>query len=179
MPTKSGYLNWERELSGLLHDLCARGPTTKLRSLHRWAGVLIVWGHSMTNEGTVMQDGDESPVQPEPGGFSSGPSAKSASVRSEPGILIFSRRPQLLHMNPRASELTGRFDRAETRSATLALSRLVSELRVQIQDNLDGRIEANVWEPFELRRLMFEFGRKRLFFVDSGCPIGIRSTTPE
>jgi PAS domain-containing protein len=114
----------------------------------------------MTNEGTVMQDGDESPVQPELGGFSSGPSAKSASVRSEPGILIFSRRPQLLHMNPRASELTGRFDRAETRSATLALSRLVSELRVQIQDTLDGRIEANVWEPFELRRLMFEFGRK-------------------
>ena len=116
----------------------------------------------MTNDGTVMQDGHESPLQPGPGFFSSGASGKSASVRSEPGILVFSRRQQLLHMNSRASELTGRFDRAETKSATftLALSRLVSELRVQIIDTLDSRMEAKVWELFELKRFMSECGRK-------------------
>jgi hypothetical protein len=69
---------------------------------------------------------------------------------------------QLLHMNHRALELTGHLDQAETGPATMTLSRLVSELRVQIQDTLDNRRQADIWELFELKRDMVESGRKIL-----------------
>jgi hypothetical protein len=62
-------------------------------------------------------------------------------------------------MNRRALELTGHLDQAETGPATMTLSRLVSELRVQIQDALDSRTEADIWELFELKRVMVESGR--------------------
>jgi len=38
----------------------------------------------------------------------------------------------------------------------------VSELRVQIQDTLDYRRNADIWELFELKRDMVESGRKIL-----------------
>ena len=44
----------------------------------------------------------------------------------------------------------------------MTLSRLVSELRVQIQDALDSRGEAGIWELFELQRVMVESDRKVL-----------------
>jgi hypothetical protein len=65
-------------------------------------------------------------------------------------------------MNRRALELTGDLDQAETGPATMKLSRLVSELRVQIQDTLDHRRQADIWELFELKRDMVEAGRKIL-----------------
>jgi hypothetical protein len=49
-----------------------------------------------------------------------------------------------------------------TGQATTTLSRLVSELRVQIQDTLDHRRQADIWERFELKRDMVEAGRKIL-----------------
>jgi hypothetical protein len=69
-------------------------------------------------------------------------------------------------MNHRALELTGHLDQTETGPATMTLSRLVRELRVQIQDTLDNRRKADIWELFELKRDlkrdMVESGRKIL-----------------
>jgi len=65
-------------------------------------------------------------------------------------------------MNRRALELTGNLDQTETGPATMMLPGWVSELRVQIQDTLDYRRNANIWELFELKRDMVEAGRKIL-----------------
>jgi len=87
---------------------------------------------------------------------------KSASQNSIPGILVFSHRRHLGHMNRRALELTGNLDQTETGPATMTLTGWVSELRVQIQETLDYRRNANIWELFELKRDMVEAGRKIL-----------------
>ena len=107
------------------------------------------------NDGTVIPDGHESHVRPGQGLPSPEPSAKSASVRSRPGILIFSRRQQLLHMNRRALELTGRLNQTEIGPVNDILLAPVRELSAQIQ-------EANIWKLFELKRVIFEAGRKIL-----------------
>jgi hypothetical protein len=65
-------------------------------------------------------------------------------------------------MNRRALELTGNLDQAKIGQATMTLSRLVYELRVQIQDTLDNRRKVDIWELFELKREMVESGRKIL-----------------
>ena len=65
-------------------------------------------------------------------------------------------------MNRRAWAIICHLDQAETGPATMTLSRLVSELRVQIHDALDRRREANIWEHFELQRVMVESERKVL-----------------
>jgi len=65
-------------------------------------------------------------------------------------------------MNRRALDMAGYLNQAETGPATMTLSRLVIELRVQIQDTLDSRRGANVWELFELKRFTVESGRKIL-----------------
>jgi hypothetical protein len=65
-------------------------------------------------------------------------------------------------MNRRASELTGHLDKADTGPATMMLSRLVSEHRTQMQDILDSRKAANIWEPFQLKRVIYQAGRKIL-----------------
>lgn len=90
------------------------------------------------------------------------PSTKNASQHSTPGILVFSHRGQLLHMNRRALDMTGYLNQAETGPVTMTLSRLVFDLRAQIQDTLDSRMGANVWELLELKRFMVESGRKIL-----------------
>lgn len=91
---------------------------------------------------------------------SSASSMKSAFQRSGPGILVFSHMRHQGHMNRRGLELTGHFDQAETEPATMKLSRLVSELRVQIQDTLDNHRKTDIWKLFELKRDMIEAGRK-------------------
>jgi len=93
---------------------------------------------------------------------SSEPSAKSASVRARPGILVFSRRRQLLHMNHRALELTGCLNQTEIGSVHNIRSAPVRELSAQIQETLDHRREANIRETFELKRVIFDAGRKIL-----------------
>lgn len=116
----------------------------------------------MMNEGAVLRDGHESHVSRGQGLSFHEPSATSASLRPQPGILIFSRRRKLLHMNRRASELTGHLGKAETAPTTMALSRLVSEHCIQMQDILESRNAANIWEPFQLKHVVFEAGRKIL-----------------
>jgi hypothetical protein len=116
----------------------------------------------MMNDGTVIPDGYESHVRPGQGLPSPEPSAKSASVRSRPGILIFSRRQQLLHMNRRALELTGHLNQTEIGPVNDILLAPVRELSAQIQEALDSHKEANIWKLFELKRVIFEAGRKIL-----------------
>ena len=114
------------------------------------------------NDGAWTRDGHEPHERREERLSSGAPSTKSVSQTSNPGILVFSHRRQLLHMNRRALAMTGDLDQAETGPATMTLSRLVSELRVQIQDALDSRGEAGIWELFELQRVMVESDRKVL-----------------
>ena len=127
-----------------------------------WQRSSDLWGHSPMNDGVWIRDGNESHEKPGHELSSSDTSTKSACQRSSPGILVFSHRRHLGHMNRRALELTGPPGQAKTGQATTTLSRLVSELRVQIQDTLDHRRQADIWERFELKRDMVEAGRKIL-----------------
>ena len=114
------------------------------------------------NDGNAIGDGSESHVRREQGSPSSEPSAHVESPRSRPGILIFSRGRQLLHMNSRALELTGHLNQAEIGSVHDLRSAPVRKLSAQIQETLDHRRVANIWEIFELKRVIFETGRKIL-----------------
>ena len=116
----------------------------------------------MMNEGTVIRDGQEPHMRREQGLSPSEPSAKGASAHSRPGILIFSRGRQLLHMNSRALELTGHLNQAEIGPSHDIRSASVRELSAQIQETLDHRREANIWEIFELKRVIFETESKIL-----------------
>jgi nitrogen fixation/metabolism regulation signal transduction histidine kinase len=111
------------------------------------------------NDGAWTRDGHEQHERRGQRLSSAAPSTKSASQPSTPGILVFSHRRQLLHMNRRALAMVSHLDQAETGPATMTLSRLVSELRVQIQDALDSRRETDIREHFELKRVMVEAGR--------------------
>ena len=114
------------------------------------------------NNGNVMCDGSELHVRHEQGLSSCEPSTKEASARSRPGILIFSRGCQLLHMNSRALELTGHLYQDEIGLVRDLCSAPVRELGAQIQETLDYRREVNIWEIFELKRVIFETERKIL-----------------
>jgi len=109
-----------------------------------------------------IRNGQEPHLQRGQGLPSSEPSANSASMHSRPGILVFSRRRQLLHMNHRALELTGCLNQTENGSVHNIRSVPVRELSAQIQETLDHRREANIWEIFELKRVIFEAERKIL-----------------
>jgi hypothetical protein len=93
---------------------------------------------------------------------SSAPSANGGAARSRPGILIFSLRQQVLHMNHRASELTAQSPHAERDPVKEICAASVRELRAAIQQGLDSRRDANIWEIFELKRVLFEARRRIL-----------------
>lgn len=115
------------------------------------------------SEGTVMRDDQATDARPEEPGLSSCELSEThASARSRPGILIFSRARQLLHMNSRALELTGRLDRAGSGPVNDVRSAPVRGLSAQIQEILDHRRKADIWEIFELKRVIFEAERKLL-----------------
>jgi hypothetical protein len=116
----------------------------------------------MMNDGAVLRNGHESHLWRGQGLSFPEPSAVSASMRTQPGILIFSRKRKLLYMNHRASELTGELGKAKTTPATMTLLRLVSEHCIKMQDILDSRKAANIWELFQLKHVVFEAGRKIL-----------------
>ena len=114
------------------------------------------------NDGAWIRDGYEQHVRRGKRLSAPAPSTKSAFHRSSPGILVFSRRRQLLHMNRRALELTGHLNQAEIGPVNDVRSAPVRELSAQIQEALDSRREANIWELFELKRFIFEAGRRIL-----------------
>ena len=112
------------------------------------------------NDGTVMRDGFESHVR-QGQGLSSWQAGTKESC-SRPGILIFSRGQQLLHMNSRALELTGHLNQDEIGLIRDLRAAPVRELGAQIQETLDHRKKVNIWEIFELKRVIFESERKIL-----------------
>ena len=93
----------------------------------------------------------------------SGHSENMVSGQSSPGILVFSRSLQLQYVNRRALELMRKIGQAMTESGLIVLSTPLLELRDQIQENLDHRLEANIWEPFEMSRVVSKSGRRLLF----------------
>jgi hypothetical protein len=85
------------------------------------------------------------------------------SGQSSPGILVFSHSLQLQYVNLRALESIRNIGQAMTESGLIVLPTPLLELRDQIQEGLNDRVDANVWEPFEMSRVMSESGRKLLF----------------
>ncbi|MDE3219591.1 MAG: hypothetical protein KGO23_09470, partial [Nitrospirota bacterium] len=63
---------------------------------------------------------------------------------------------------------------AMTESGVIVLSRPLLELRDQIQESLDDRLEANIYEQFEMSRVVSEGGR-RLLLRGFGHPNGAAS----
>lgn len=92
----------------------------------------------------------------------SGYSENTAVQQSNPGILVFSRSRQLQYVNRRALELTRTTGQAMTESGPIALPSRLLELCDQIQESLDGRLMANIWEPFEVSRVVSECGQRLL-----------------
>ena len=115
----------------------------------------------MTSE-TVIRNGDESHMSSGQGLSSPEPSAKNAFQCSTVGILIFSLRQKLLHMNRRALELMGHLNQTGIGPVSDIPLAPVHELRILIQETLDHRKDDNIWELFELKRVVFEAGRKIL-----------------
>lgn len=79
------------------------------------------------------------------------PSQREESEYDQPEVLMYSRERKLLHANPRILGVAGYLDH----------SALLLELRNAIQAELDLRRAANIWGPFELKRVLFE-GRRRI-----------------
>ena len=112
------------------------------------------------SDGSLIRGGHESYKPGVHRLSASEPEAKSTPVRSEPGILIFSRRQQLLHMNRRALELTGHIDQTEIGAVNAIHLAPVRDLSAQIQEALDSSKEDNIWEILELKRVIFDAGHK-------------------
>jgi hypothetical protein len=112
----------------------------------------------MINAGVRTRDDRSQRVRREKSLFSTPPNTKSPSHRSSPGLLVYSHARQLLHMNRRAWAMTGHLNQVETGPPTMRLSSLVCDLRLQLQDILDGRLANNVWKASEVTRALSESG---------------------
>ena len=111
------------------------------------------------NSETVTRDISDSHVWARQGLPTSEPSAQSPSGRLGPGILIFSRRQQVLHMNRRALELTGHLNQTERGAGTDQRLAPLHDLSACIKEALDLRQDANIWELVELKRVIVNAGR--------------------
>ena len=86
----------------------------------------------------------------------------TVSGQSSPGILVLSRSLQFQYVNRRVLELIRNIGQATTESGVIMLPTPLLELRDQMQESLDARIEANIWEPFEMSRVVSERGQRLL-----------------
>jgi len=91
------------------------------------------------------------------------------SGQSSPGILVLSRSLQLQYVNRRALELIRNIGQAITDSGLIILPTPLLDIRDQIQESLDARIEANIWEPFEMSRVV-SHRRQRFLLRGFGHP---------
>ena len=111
------------------------------------------------NGESVARDGHRSHVQCGQEVPLSEPSVTGAAVRSRPGILIFSRRQQLLHVNRRAWELIGHLDQTEIGPISDMRLALVRELCAQIQEALALRKNGHIRERVEIKRYISDSAR--------------------
>jgi hypothetical protein len=82
--------------------------------------------------------------------------------RARPGILIYSHKRRLLHVNSRALEMRCPLDRVDTESTGMALASSVNEIRIQLQGIMESRGEASIGELVESKRVLVEDGREIL-----------------
>ncbi len=82
------------------------------------------------------------------------------SARYRAGMLIFTRRQQLLHADHRAMELIAHLDQPQRESSCKIHVMSVCELLNAVQAVMDHRRAACIWKPFELKRVIFEPRRK-------------------
>ncbi len=82
------------------------------------------------------------------------------SAHYRPGVLIFTRRQELLHADHRAMEVIAHPDQPHCEPSSEIHVAPVRELLNAVQAALDHRRAAGIWEPFELKRLIFEPTRK-------------------
>ena len=82
------------------------------------------------------------------------------SAGSPSGILMFSRQKKLLHADRRALELIALPDQLLCDPRCGIHVGPVCELLNAVQAALDHRRAASIWEPFELKRVIFEQRRK-------------------
>lgn len=92
----------------------------------------------------------------------SGYSENMVSELSSPGILVFSRSLKLEYVNRRALELIQTIDRGMTDSSSIVFPIPVLALGAEVQDCLDGRLKANLWEPFEMSQVVSGYGPRIL-----------------
>ena len=85
-------------------------------------------------------------------------SPNGTALGSRLGILVFSRRGQLLHINRRALRLSDHLKQAAIRSVDEICGEVVHQLRLNIEETLDHRRAAGIWEPFEVKRVIVEAG---------------------
>lgn len=109
---------------------------------------------------TVRQRGHVSQMRPGQGRPSE-PGPQTNTQHFQPEILMFSRGQELLHRNRRILEVSGHRYGGEIGTISEIHSATVRELRTAIQTMLDHRRTANIWEPFELKRVLFE-GKRRI-----------------
>ena len=109
----------------------------------------------------------------------SGHSENMVSGQSSPGILVFSHSLQLQYVNTRALELIRNIGQAMTESGLIVLPTPLLELRDQIQEGLNDRVDANVWDPFEMSRVMSGIWAKTPVSMDSDIPIDLRAAILE
>lgn len=82
------------------------------------------------------------------------------SARYQSGILIFTRRRELLHADHRAMELIAYHNQPHCEPSCEIHVAPVCELLNAVQAALDHRSAASIWDPFELKRVIFEPRRK-------------------
>jgi hypothetical protein len=83
------------------------------------------------------------------------------SPQAGPGILVFSRSLQLQYVNRRAIEMIQNREQVSVSAGSDGLSAHVMELRDEIQERLDDRLEGKISEPFEISRAVSERGQRR------------------
>jgi len=92
----------------------------------------------------------------------SGYNENMVSQQSSPGILVFSRSLKLEYVNRRALELIRTIDRGMTESSPIVFPTPVLALGAKVQDCLDDRLKANLWEPFEMSQVVSGYGPRIL-----------------
>jgi len=86
------------------------------------------------------------------------PSLHGTALGSRLGILVFSHRGQLLHINRRALRLSDHLKQAAIRPVDEICGEVVHQLRFNIEEMLDHRRATGIWEPFEVKRVIVEAG---------------------
>lgn len=92
----------------------------------------------------------------------SGYSEDVVSQQSRPGILVFSRSFKLQYVNRRALELIRTIDRGVTESSSIMFPTPVRAFGAEVQDCLEDRLKANLWEPFEMSQVVSGYGPRIL-----------------